>query len=98
MAQKYYYLPTKYSNERLDYKVDWGEKLDPGDTIATVNTVQVIDGDIVLDSYGNGPTFVSLWLKDGTPGVDSIIMVVATTLQGRKMEIQAKIAIWADPA
>jgi hypothetical protein len=73
---------VKDPNANLDYRFDWADWLQAGDTI-TSHDVAVVTGDVVIGSHSNDTNSVTVWLSAGTVGTDATVRVRVTTTQGR---------------
>lgn len=81
--------PAKYSDEVLDYEVDWNAELEDGDAITGTVEVEATN-DVVVDTNETTAGVTRLRLSGGT-GVRSRIDLLANTTSGQK--IGARIAL-----
>lgn len=81
--------PAKYSDEVLDYEVDWNAELEDGDAITGTVEVETTN-DVVVETNETVAGVTRLRLSGGT-GVRSRIDLLANTTSGQK--IGARIAL-----
>jgi len=79
-------LFTKDVDAVLDYRFDWSDWLETGDTIAT-HTVTAATG-ITVDSSSitDGATSVTVWLSGGTAGLSYTVACLIVTSASRTDE------------
>jgi hypothetical protein len=83
-----YIFPARYFQENLDYAVDLTDLLIGNDTIETTT---VTCSSLTVSKKSNTTKVVYFWLSGGVSKMISIIDVVATTTNGRTIEVQIKI-------
>lgn len=84
--------PHKDPNEVLDYRVDWTDRLESGETITT-STVFRASGDVVLDSQSFLGATVTVWLSGGTDDTPNVITSRIVTNQGRTYDESVKLRV-----
>lgn len=75
----------------LDYKLDWSDWMEDGDTI-TDDTVTVPAG-LTLDSSSHDDASVTFWLSGGTAGQHYRVTVQITTSAGRVDERSVSVKV-----
>lgn len=75
--------PDKDPNEKLDYQIDWSERLSD-DTIAT--STWIIPTGLVLEVSSNTDTTTVVWLSGGVLSKNYKITNRITTVAGRIMD------------
>lgn len=84
--------PTKTTAEKLDYQVDWADRL-AGDTIATSGfTLDTQAGLTKTDDSTEGAT-ATTWLEGGTGGLVGKLTNTITTAGGRSMVEEISLPI-----
>lgn len=86
-----YKWPSKYSNELLDFSMDWVRVLAQGETIAT--SVWSWDEGIEVSMDTFGPKVTTIWLTGGSPGRTYQFSNTVTTTEGRTYTRQASLRI-----
>jgi hypothetical protein len=78
----------KDPNEKKDYTLDWSRHLgDEGDTISdSAWVVQSGLTESAAPAPSNTATTATIWLEDGTAGVEYRVTNTVTTVQGRIFE------------
>ena len=89
---RYYTFPPKGLYEKLDYKIDWSNKLPDGDTITGFNVTCDSSAVTVYDKT-NSPTVTTFWLSGGKDNTTVTLSVTINTDMGRVVEIQVKLPI-----
>jgi hypothetical protein len=69
---------VKDPNANLDYRFDWADWLEAGDTISSHDIA--VTGDVVLGTHSNDTTSVTAWVSAGTAGTDATVRARVTTL------------------
>lgn len=75
--------PIKDTNEKLDYAINWSQRLVEGETIVT-SLFEVSSGDVTLGDQGNTNTVCTVWISGGTHLVTNVITCSITTSQNRE--------------
>lgn len=75
----------KDQNEKLDFVVDWTNRLDKDDTIASTTFV-VVEGQVTIDSTSANGKTTTVWLTGGQDGETCPILNRIVTTGGREME------------
>lgn len=93
------YWPPKDPDEILDYPFDWSPRGLDGDTIVTTTAVRQ-SGDVIISAHAAGevegvPTGLGTvtWLRGGSDGTESQILLRAVTTAGRTLEETVSIRI-----
>lgn len=89
---------TKQPAEVLDWDVDLGDWMRPGDTIDIVTpSVRVLSGDdvtpLAVDQVQNTATLSKVWLSGGTDGCRYRVQLRVETVQGRAKEAEFDITV-----
>ena len=89
---------TKQPDEVLDWDVDFGDWMRPGDTIDTVTTsVRVLSGPdttpLIVDQTQNTTTLSKVWLSGGASGAKYRVELEVRTIVGRVKEAEFDIAV-----
>lgn len=86
-------LFTKDVDAVLDYRFDWSDWLETGDTIAT-RTVTATTG-ITVDSSSitDSSTSVTVWLSGGTVGATYDVSCLIVTVQSRTDERTVSVRV-----
>lgn len=83
--------PAKDPEENLDYKIDWSERLDEGDTI--VNSVWIVPSGITNGAMTMTATETTIWLSGGSLNTTYEIANRVTTAAGRIMDQTVRLPI-----
>lgn len=88
--------PPKDPQDVLDYTFNWrkpgNECLVPGETIDG-SIVEVVQGDVVIDSFDDDGSVVTVWLSGGTVGTVCRVRNHIVTTDGREYDKTATIRI-----
>ena len=85
---------SKDPNEVLDYQIDWGERLQTGETISTSTwTITGSDSVLVEDNNSISGENTVIWLSAGTLGVRYLLTNRITTSGGRTMDQSVRLKI-----
>lgn len=86
--------PSKDPNEVLDYQVNWGSRLETGETIVT-SEFSVVDGDVEIQTPTPDPVGAkcTVWLTGGTDGTTAEVLNRITTSVGRTYDQTVKLRI-----
>lgn len=76
----------KDPDEVLDYVVDYSSRMIPGDTIAAILEVSVVEGSVQIDSHSFTDNRLTVWLSGGTEGESCPILFRVTTQGGRLLD------------
>lgn len=76
----------KDPDEVLDYVVDYSSRMEPGDRIASIMEVSVVEGTVHIDSYGFTDNRLTVWLSGGSEGESCPILFRITTEGGRLLD------------
>ena len=79
----------KDPDEVKDYGVNWADRLDEGDTIAT--SVWVVPTGITQNSASNTATTTTIWLSGGTLNTTYSLVNRITTAGGRTLDQTCKL-------
>lgn len=85
-------LRSKRPEDRLDYDVDFGRWLTPGDAIASTTT-EISGGAAHIDGHDFTATAVKVWVAGGADGETAHVTVFVTTAQGREKEACFRLRI-----
>lgn len=70
-------------NARLDYTFDWSDRLDEAETIINY-VLEVVTGDITVDTDSEAAGVVTAWLEGGTNGTRAKVTCHIVTSVGRE--------------
>lgn len=89
---------TKQPEEVLDWDVDFGDWMRPGDALYQITTsVRILAGDItsplVVDKTEITTTVVKVWVSGGADGARYRVEVQAETIDGRIKEAEFDITV-----
>lgn len=84
--------PSKDPDEVVDYSVNWNERLEATETIAT-SAFTVESGDVVIDDDSNAAGVCVVWLSGGTIDTPCVILNRITTSFGRTYDQSMKLRI-----
>ena len=87
--------PPKYTEELLDYQLDWTRRLQ-GDIISNT-ACDVLTGNVTITNHLTTNTTVTIWLSGGDPGSTSQVQCIINTAGGRTMEEIVMIQTISDP-
>lgn len=83
----------KDPDEVLDYVVDYSNRMVPGDRIAAVLEVSVVEGSVHIDSYSFTDNRLTVWLSAGEEGETCPILFRVTTEGGRLLDQTVNVRI-----
>lgn len=81
----------KDPDEVLDYKVDWTNNLDTGDTVST--STFTVEAGLTKDSESNTTTDSTVWLSGGTSGASYLVTCRIVTAQARTKEREFRVKV-----
>ena len=81
----------KRTGSLLDYRIDWSDALDTGDTIAasggsTWDVPATAGLTIENTSYSSDQATTTIWLSGGIPGTAPVIRNTVLTTNGRRLQ------------
>ena len=82
----------KQPSEVLDYDIDCGDWLTPGDNIQSV-TATPDDAGLKVDSIVNNDPRIKIWLSEGVDGKSYKVTVGITTADGRHKEVEFMVQV-----
>lgn len=83
--------PNKDPNDILDYSIDWGGVLDPGDAISTGDWI--VPAPLVAGAKLITGTVASVWLSGGEAGWSYRVTNRITTTAGRQYDETGLLAV-----
>lgn len=74
--------PIKDTNEKLDYAINWSQRLVEGETIES-SVFTVISGGVVIESQSENDILSTVWLSGGTAGQTAKVACQIVTSDNR---------------
>lgn len=82
----------KYMSERLDYEIDFSQRLEAGETIIESSWSATPEG-LTISSAGTFDTKIKAWIEGGEAGIPYTVEGMAVTSGGREMAERVQLKV-----
>lgn len=82
----------KYMSERLDYEIDFSQRLEVGETITESSWTATPDG-LDITTAGTFDTKIKAWIEGGEAGIPYTVEGRAVTSGGREMAERVQLKV-----